>query len=171
MFDRCKTRSTFRRACLSDWRNRPLKRKTKIIDFNVWILKTWVKLLFTATHSFMSSPSGNMTAKRKLPLPNVIMSCLPNSKLASLVPSVLRGLNVLFDLFPLFNLKKIIFIFISLIFVKTLLCQSYNKKLIAEDFLFYWFAFVSSFPSNLLEQFYDLVSFISYLNAQNIYRF
>lgn len=36
-------------------------------------------LLFTATHSFKSSPSGSATALRKLPDPNVAAACFIRS--------------------------------------------------------------------------------------------
>ena len=64
--------------------------------------QTWQKYsLFTATHSFKSSPSGSITASRRFPLPSVAAACFIRSYWC--VPSGMffLGLNVLVDRLPL----------------------------------------------------------------------
>jgi hypothetical protein len=61
-------------------------------------------ILFTATHSLRSSPSGSMTAKRKFPCPKVVDACLSKSIVFdSFVVSFVSFfvLKVLTDLLPL----------------------------------------------------------------------
>lgn len=64
-----------------------------------------LNILFTATHSFRSSPSGNMTASRKFPLPRVAAACFIKSYWC--VPSGIFffGLKVFVERPPL---KKIV---------------------------------------------------------------
>lgn len=63
--------------------------------------RQFYNLLLTATHSFKSSPSGNITASRKFPEPRVAAACFIKSYWW--VPSGIFffGLKVLEDLLPL----------------------------------------------------------------------
>lgn len=75
----------------------------RVVCIRSWPLykKETLGLLLTATHSLRSSPSGNATAFRKLPEPNVAAACFIKSYWW--VPSGIFffGLNVLLDLEPL----------------------------------------------------------------------
>lgn len=59
------------------------------------------RLLLTATHSFKSSPSGNMTAMRRFPLPSVASACFNSSYWCEPSGIFFLGLNVLDERFPL----------------------------------------------------------------------
>lgn len=63
-------------------------------------------LLLTATHSFKSSPSGNMTAIRRLPLPSVASACFNSSYWCEPSGIFFLGLNVLDERFPLSHIWK-----------------------------------------------------------------
>lgn len=61
----------------------------------------YLGLLLTATHSFKSSPSGNMTAIRRFPLPSVASACFNSSYWWEPSGIFFLGLNVLEERFPL----------------------------------------------------------------------
>ncbi|RNA18992.1 hypothetical protein BpHYR1_038873 [Brachionus plicatilis] len=60
-------------------------------------------LLLTATHSFISSPSGSITASLRLPLPNVVEACFTRSKLCDSPASE----TFFFDLKVIFFMFKV----------------------------------------------------------------
>lgn len=72
-------------------------------SFRAWLNRNSVRynLLFTATHSFKSSPSGSITASLRFPLPKVAAACFIKSYWW--VPSGIFffGLNVLEERAPL----------------------------------------------------------------------
>lgn len=67
--------------------------------WNCWKITDY--LLFTATHSFKSSPSGSMTAMRRFPLPSVASACFNSSYWCDPSGIFFLGLNVLAERFPL----------------------------------------------------------------------
>lgn len=108
-----KTPLSCRTAYLFDWKSRRLQEKERRRKnrhthkhTNIWLVSRYIVLelrwcgkclLFTATHSLRSSPSGKATAFRRLPEPNVAAACFIRSYWC--VPSGIFffGLNVLLD--------------------------------------------------------------------------
>lgn len=88
-------------------------------------------ILFTATHSFKSSPSGSITASLKLPEPRVAAACFIKSYWW--VPSGIFffGLKVFEDLLPLKKfMRKSIFQYLQLFetFRQSYITVTKNKK-------------------------------------------
>lgn len=69
--------------------------------------KRLANLLLTATHSFKSSPSGSITAIRRLPLPSVASACFSSSYWWDPSGIFFFGLKVLEERLPLWKGEEI----------------------------------------------------------------